>query len=87
MEHVTPRVNGEIFWHLLLLFFFKKIDFVIFISFFEEVSNFRNRILTNQKTGIGDRKYTVDLYVLVEKLKEQTLAKYFIKVTERPNFV
>ena len=31
------------------LFFIKSFVFIIFISFLEEVSNFRNRILTNQK--------------------------------------
>ena len=34
-------------WHFL--FFVKKFVFIIFVYFFDEVSNFRNRILTNQK--------------------------------------
>ena len=35
---------------LLLLFFVKKCVFIVFISFFDEVSNFRYKILTNKKT-------------------------------------
>ena len=44
------------FFGIVLLFFIKKIVFIIFISFFylfffflDKVSNFHNRILTNQK--------------------------------------
>ena len=37
-----------LFWHFLL-FFIIKFVFIIFISFFDEVSNFRKRVLTNQK--------------------------------------
>ena len=36
-------------WHFFFLFFIKKISFYIFIYFFDEVLNFCNRILTNQK--------------------------------------
>ena len=37
-----------LFWYFFV-FFHQKIVFIIFISFFDEVSSFRNRILTNQK--------------------------------------
>ena len=39
------------FWPFFCLFVFhhKICVFIIFISFFDEVTNFRNRILTNQK--------------------------------------
>ena len=38
-----------------LLFFIKKFVFIIFISFFVEASNFRNRKLNNQKQELGIR--------------------------------
>ena len=38
-----------IFWHFFLFCFSSKVFFLIFISFLDKVSNFRNRILTNQK--------------------------------------
>ena len=38
-----------------LLIFIKKFVIVIFISFFDEVSNFRNRILTNQAPELVKR--------------------------------
>ena len=38
-----------IFWHFFVVFHQKNCIFVIFISFFDEKSNFRNRILTNQR--------------------------------------
>ena len=43
--------NATLYFHLLSWnFFFQKKTAIIFISFFfDEVSNFRNRILTNQK--------------------------------------
>ena len=37
------------FWHFLLFFYQKTCVFMIFISFFDEVMNSRNRILANQK--------------------------------------
>ena len=37
-------------WHFFLVVFHHKICvFIIFISFFDEVSNFRNRVFTSQK--------------------------------------
>ena len=38
-----------------------------FISFIDEVSNFRNRILTNQEPG--DKKLSVELYVMLHQSK------------------
>ena len=38
-----------LFWHIFVVFHHKICAFIIFISFSDEVSNFRNRILTNQK--------------------------------------
>ena len=38
-----------LFWYFFIVFLHKICVFVIFISFFDKVSNFRNRILTNQK--------------------------------------
>ena len=35
---------------------------MIFISFFDKQSNLRNRILTNLKAGIGDKKLLVEIY-------------------------
>ena len=37
------------FFVFFFVFHYKICVFIIFISFFDEVSNFRNRILTNQK--------------------------------------
>ena len=48
--------NATLCLHALfgnLLFFIKECVFVIFISFFDEVSNFRNRILFNQKLELA----------------------------------
>ena len=62
MKHVTSRISGAssklkallyvfiyvfIFWHFFV-FHNKNCFFTIFISFFDEVSDLRNRILTNQ---------------------------------------
>ena len=62
MKHVTSRISGAssklnallyvfiyvfIFWHFFV-FHHKNCFFTIFISFFDEVSDLRNRILTNQ---------------------------------------
>ena len=38
-----------LFWHFFVVFHHKICVFIIFISFSGKVSNFRNRILTNQK--------------------------------------
>ena len=38
-----------LFWYFFVVFHHKICVFIIFISFFDKVSNFRNRILTNQK--------------------------------------
>ena len=40
----------------------KKRYFMIFISFFDKQPNLRNRILTNLKAGIGDKKLLVEMY-------------------------
>ena len=37
------------FFFVVVVFHHKICVFIIFISFFDEVSNFRNSILTNQK--------------------------------------
>ena len=37
------------FWHFFVAFHHKSYVFIIFISFLDEVLNFRNRILINQK--------------------------------------
>ena len=62
MEDVTSQVSeGEfrvkndtlclhiLCWYFLLFFIKKMCHFIIFISFFDEVSIFCNRLLTNQK--------------------------------------
>ena len=52
------RVSNELsvyiyIFGIFLLFFIKKnCVFIIFVSFFDKVSNFRNGILTNQKPGL-----------------------------------
>ena len=38
-----------LFWHDFVVFHHKFCVFIILISFYDNVSNFRNRILTNQK--------------------------------------
>ena len=43
---ITPVTFLAFFF---FLFFIKSFTFIIFISFPEDVSNFHNRILTNQK--------------------------------------
>ena len=71
----------------LTCFFHQKIcAFIIFISFFDEASNFRNRILTNQKPGIGDKKLSVELYVNLQvfltgknRIKKQFFLSTLIK--------
>ena len=40
------------FWHFCAVFHQKISVFIIFISFSDEVSNFRNRTLTNQKSEL-----------------------------------
>ena len=44
-----------LFWHFLFVFHQSNCIFIIFISFFDTVSNFRNRILTNQKPELVTR--------------------------------
>ena len=57
-----------LFCFVLLFFcccccFLSKDDFIIFISFFDEVSSFLNKVLPNQKPEkIGDRNLSVELY-------------------------
>ena len=41
------------FWHFVVVFYHKICVFIIFISFFDEISNFHNRILTNQKRELA----------------------------------
>ena len=43
------------FWHLFLVFQQNLCVFIIFISFYDEVSNLRNRILTNEKPELMRR--------------------------------
>ena len=51
------------FCGVFLLSFIKKFVFIIFISFSDEVPNFRNKILINQsETGTADKELTVKLY-------------------------
>ena len=38
-----------LFWHFFVIFHHQNCGFIIFISFFDELSNFCNRILTKQK--------------------------------------
>ena len=46
---------------MFLLLFIKKFVFTIFISFYNKVSNLRNKILTNQKRMFGE-KLSVELF-------------------------
>ena len=46
------------------LFFIKNMCFMIFISLFDEVSIFRNRILTNQKPDLGIKNYQWNVWLL-----------------------
>ena len=47
--HKKMLLNACTFWHFLLFFIIKIVFLSFLFVFFEEVSNFRNRILTNQK--------------------------------------
>ena len=51
------------FLTLFFFFFIKKSVFIIFISFFDEVSNFRKQNINQLETRIGDKKLLVELYV------------------------
>ena len=46
-ENNTTLCMHLLFWHFLVDAFHHKKLFIIFISFFDEISNFSNRILTN----------------------------------------
>ena len=48
-EKYIPQITPFTFLAFFSLFLIKSFVFIIFISFLEEVLNFRNRILTNQK--------------------------------------
>ena len=48
VKNVTSYLH-TLSWHFIVIFHLKNCDFIIFISFFDEVSNFPNRILINQK--------------------------------------
>ena len=43
------RIKNAVFGFFLFFFIIKYVFFIIFISFFDEVSNFRGRTSTNQK--------------------------------------
>ena len=43
------KFTHTLLWHFFVVFHQKICVFIIFISFFDEVSNFRNKILTNLK--------------------------------------
>ena len=45
------------FFMLFVVFYHKICVVIVFISFFDEVSNFRNRILTNQKQELVIRNF------------------------------
>ena len=55
------------FFGIFVVGFHQKICvFIIFISFFDEVSNFCNRNIKQSETGIGDKKLSVELHVTME---------------------
>ena len=54
-------------WHFCLVFYQKNV--FIFISFFDEISNFHNRILTSQKQKYVIKKLSVELYIRVKRNK------------------
>ena len=60
----------HIFWHFFVVSHSKIRVFIIFNSFFGEVSNFRYRILTNQKPELL-LKMSVKLYAMQISLKDQ----------------
>ena len=51
-----------LFRHFFVAFYQKICFFIIFISFFDKVSNFRNRILIQSKAGTSGKKLSVELY-------------------------
>ena len=69
MDHITSQVSGRVhnksatesfhmlFWHFVVVFHHEISVFVIFISFFNEVSNFRKKILTKQKRELVVPKF------------------------------
>ena len=50
-----------LFWHVFVAFHQKICVFTIFISFYDKVSNLRNKILTNQKRMFGE-KLSLELF-------------------------
>ena len=50
-----------LFWHFLMFFIKEFVFLSLSFLFFDEVSNFRNNI-NQSKTGIGDKKLSVELY-------------------------
>ena len=70
LGHVTSRASGGefgirnvtlsfhiTFWHLFVVFHHKIRIFIIFVSFFDEVSNSCYRILTSQKLELMIRNF------------------------------
>ena len=51
-----------LFRHFFVAFYQKICVFIIFISFFDKVSNFRNRILIQSEAGTSGKKLSVELY-------------------------
>ena len=54
-----------LFWHFLI-FFIKKLVFIIFISLSDKESNFCNRILTNQKPDLAIRNCQWNCMLLIK---------------------
>ena len=54
-----------LFWHFLI-FFIKKLAFIIFISLSDKESNFCNRILTNQKPDLAIRNCQWNCMLLIK---------------------
>ena len=78
-------------WHFffVVLFHYKIFAFIVFIPFVDNVSNFRNKMLTNQKLDLMARQCQSDwMYALVIALSEynMTLISYEFLRFCRPNW-
>ena len=60
---VSPTLYFYVlFWHFFVVFHHKICIFIIFISFSDKVSNFRNRNINQAETWIGDFQLSAELF-------------------------
>ena len=68
------------FLAFFVVFHYKICVFIIFISFFDEVSNFRNRILTNQKRelAVSNCQWNLCLFCWQKQTVDQTFLRFLL---------